>query len=641
MDCSENHDWSSQWIQNSFDFNVIQGKKIIKNEFYPSSSEKSLPTPSSSSSSSKTKELSNRPKIVKDSSCLIRKRQRSKEKSHLDSKLRNERLDYHPKSVKDLAVSKQKINELKQWMIDSFQNDLRSKEFKFLLLNGPSGSAKTTALRLLAVDLSINLIELPTTFVSSDDTDLILNSMNEMKLSSSTSSHQMIHQNDSVRPLMQESQINRFRRFLIDLNHFKTNKLNLSENDCQKKQSRLSKQILMIKDIPGVFIRRPELLHEELDWLLRKFSSNNHRMVPIVFIISSNQTGKSNSCDNLELRLLPKSVLNKFHFQTITFKPITDHCLTKALKQSEIGQQLTSSQVEEIVLSSSGDIRNAFNYLLFKYSTQNDLYPLRNQSKSLKNKKLKSSSYSNHRNRIGSEEIKCDRNEPLNLSHAIAKILYAKRLDTNEVSMINLIDRFPGIDRNKIRNPLKETNPETFLERLSITSDSLVDWIYENYIDFLPDSSDVDDLQNHFDCIQSLSDSMFFFSSNLLDHQDQLEPLRISFIARSTMFQLNRDRSSYDDLLGRANCCKKSTNKFRALRPPKFFSHHQTIQANQSMLMKIKNLESLSNRSRSNQYFVMEFLPSIKLRPDADLDQIGLLEFGNFINSLVNFDHSI
>ncbi|KAH9989612.1 Rad17 cell cycle checkpoint protein-domain-containing protein [Russula vinacea] len=62
-------------------------------------------------------------------------------------------------SLQDLAVHKRKVDDVRKWLVDAFDEKGRSKHRRLLVLTGPAGSAKTTTLRVLAREMDFDIVE--------------------------------------------------------------------------------------------------------------------------------------------------------------------------------------------------------------------------------------------------------------------------------------------------------------------------------------------------------------------------------------------------------------------------------------------------------------------------------------------------
>lgn len=375
-------------------------------------------------------------------------------------------------------MSKAKLGELRDWLLKCLNRSSSQFNSRFLLLTGPAGSGKTVSVKKIAEEENIEVVELPITSLFNEQ-NLIEESLQNLSI--------QVYQDysekkDSIKSVHSESQLTRFRRFLHDLNHYKKNLL-FDEEKIGK--------LLLIEEFPNLFHLKPELLHEELSKLVDRFKC---RTVPIVFIISEVINGQS-----VEQRLLPKAVQSKLNFTTITFKPITNASLTKALAKCSLGKYLSRSQIDQITEYSGGDIRNAFNQLRFSYADKNPTVGLKR--KAPKRAKLSISE--------AKSALQGGRDNPLTLMHAVGKVLYAKRIESIDLDVMDFVRRNPNIDPSVLRNPLKESSPEVIAEQANLSCDTLVDWIFENYCDFI---FDPDQLNYATDCLEILSNTNSIFT---------------------------------------------------------------------------------------------------------------------------------
>ena len=96
-----------------------------------------------------------------------------------DSLLQDDRLwadKYEPQSPGDLAVHKRKVDDVRRWLVEAFNEQDRSERSvcslsirlttrwlenfqRLLILTGPAGSGKTTTLRMLAKEMNFEIIE--------------------------------------------------------------------------------------------------------------------------------------------------------------------------------------------------------------------------------------------------------------------------------------------------------------------------------------------------------------------------------------------------------------------------------------------------------------------------------------------------
>ncbi|KAH9529360.1 Cell cycle checkpoint protein rad17 [Dermatophagoides farinae] len=502
---------------------------------------------------------------------------------------------HQPESSKELAVSKAKLNELKDWMMLYFDHSNHQTKSPFLLLNGPSGSGKTITLKVLARELRIKIEELPVTSMFDNYISTLFVNDDENTTT----------QNNVIMSYQDGNQMNRMKKFLNNLNRYRNSIYDIRNN---------KRKILIIKEIPGIFLTKPDLLHEELKSYKMK-SNQSAMIVPIVFIISSTAQG-----ENLEQKILPKHIMNLLNFKTITFKPISDTCLSKVIENFPVGNSLNRSQIQEIISVSSGDVRHALNYLQFKYSSSD---------KNVKRtKKLK---YAIRAPRENVNSINCDRNDSLTLSHAIAKILYAKRLETSEEFVIEYIRKYPNCDKSKLRNPLKECKPDEIAELANISYDQLIDWVYENYQDFIHDPYDLEKCSN---CLQALCDSTYSGIDNYSE-RDSFQDIQTSIAIRGMLFNLNGDNYAYKNYIEKPVLShEKKINQFRSLNPPKTFNLNKILTNYRAKIADLRNSNPSFFQFDNEKNLILDIIPEVQCFHKYFSNNHPHL---NFINQLIDF----
>jgi len=134
--------------------------------------------------------------------------------------------NFVPKTVDELAVHNKKIEELQLWF-NSYDSSVKTNNpGAILLLTGPPGSCKTTALKLIASNLDYEILE----WISPVDTTEYSNN-NEFSSNSNN---------------FTESQIEKFTQYL-----FKTSRYNSLFNIN-------GKRLLLVEDFPNIFLKNTE-----------------------------------------------------------------------------------------------------------------------------------------------------------------------------------------------------------------------------------------------------------------------------------------------------------------------------------------------------------------------------------------------
>ena len=463
----------------------------------------------------------------------------------------------------------------------------------------------------------------------------------------------------TLRPLQEESQQNRFHRFLADLHHCRRTVFDRISKSGSRKSSAAPRKLLLIEDIPQIFQMHPEKLHIEL---LNTYEQFGPKTVPVVFIISDlTSTTSGFGASNAEFKLLPKWLQTKLNLQVITFKPVTEAAMKRALtraNKAHLKEQLSAEAIEEVVAASSGDIRNALNYLVFRHSLQST--PPSSTTSTSSNKKVRgnskkssgSSSKTNGVNRTAAAAaIESGREDQLTLTHAIGKIMYAKRTTEADPAAVEYLRRTfatsskrpPNSDdyqKSVLRNVLQEGRPEAIAERTNASADTLLEWSYENLADFLNTASDGVALAQAVDCLEVLSTADATLREGGFESRPTMEAIRTSYVIRGQMFSLNRDASAYQQTLAeleedhhrhqrgdqrrksgsrqqQANSregttFKRNTFNFRPLRGPKFWEQHRATVANLSQLVALKEADLYRGaRLEADKNLVMDILPAV------------------------------
>lgn len=300
------------------------------------------------------------------------------------------------------------MKELKSWFAARFSDVSTSPQqapkSPFLLLNGPAGSGKTTAIKVLCTEFNVKLIELPAISKFKDD-DLFAEYKEDSSIQGrSANRNNFDDEFDPIRPIYDESQQNCFDRFIYDLNRCPHS---IFDNERTQK-------LLLIEDIPQIFHMKPELLSDVLADVCRHFKN---RTVPIVFIISDIVNGPS-----VENKVLPRATQVKLGFEVITVKPVTDASLAKVLNKVPLRKKLSDSELQEVIQASSNDIRNAFNYLSFKHSELFGKPVVPSKKAPIKRPKIVSTKEQKLRKKDSSNSLQSGREEHLTLVHAIGKV---------------------------------------------------------------------------------------------------------------------------------------------------------------------------------------------------------------------------
>jgi cell cycle checkpoint protein len=339
-----------------------------------------------------------------------------------------------PESVRELAVDDRKQKEISDWFNDIFVNSDVFEALaepgqtvpRFALVKGPAGCGKTTAIRLIAQSLGIHVRE----YMFEEDSAHTLHPDYEDE------------QNDRVPEQFAPSHTKKFETFLKD-----------SDRYARSGSSGSSNQIILVEDLPHVFVMRPI----EFQSIIRRFVRMYPQHTPVVFM----WTTCTNSNDMF--RVFPSALITEFNFKEITFNPTSNLMLKKALNRLPAASQIPKEELETLMDSCAGDMRMFFNEieLRFKYAFD-DMSP----GSPVNKKRLK---------RDPSERILSQRQLFGTNFHFFGKIIYPKRLHTGGDAICGDTDPQPR------RFPLV-TSPRVVSRDIPCSTSSLIVKLHQNYI---------------------------------------------------------------------------------------------------------------------------------------------------------------
>ncbi|KAG1876283.1 Rad17 cell cycle checkpoint protein-domain-containing protein [Suillus subluteus] len=434
---------------------------------------------------------------------------------------------YEPMIEADLAVHKRKVEDVRRWLSEAFEGGLTGKLRKYrriLVLTGPAGTAKTTTLRVLALEMGFEIVEWR-------------NSMSERAPSAF---------NDDSKDLGDDSWMNtealfdKFQAFLTRAssccNIFAANSTVPSTQSKSHNQSKSPSQpstpfipsnsssqpsnrhLILLEDLPNILhLPTQARFHDALQSLC----SSSESGPPVVIIISDSGLRGENAYNDdawdgaggarwskketIDIRSLLGVDLSTSPYVTrIAFNPIAPTLMTKALQAmltthfaSTSGKLPAKDVVEMIVESSNGDIRSAV--MALEFACVVTLTKGGGKGKT-------------RRNTAGSGgaravlEAVTRREQSLVLFHLMGKILYNKRKGDPPATHLSARDaakerELDGtlLDPSPLPNWLSEHDRKASRVCLeTIASDSPIDssllglYIHQNYTMFCTDVDQCD-----------------------------------------------------------------------------------------------------------------------------------------------------
>ncbi|XP_029659935.1 cell cycle checkpoint protein RAD17 [Formica exsecta] len=221
-----------------------------------------------------------------------------------------------PQKLSELAISRQKQNEISNW----FQYKASKRQPSMLVLSGPSGCGKTVAIKLLAKENGFDIIEWITPIDQIEDEN-----------------KRVMRQGDKF-----EDHVIRATRYRTVL------------GNC-------SKQLLLVKDLPNVYQED----HKGFFTLVEKYFQIGKE--PVIFVCT--ETGNS----RLMQTLFAPNVREKFGIDLITVNATTQTAVKNMLKRvsgvlntiADDMLHVSQQHIDEILSNSVGDVRSAVLNLIF------------------------------------------------------------------------------------------------------------------------------------------------------------------------------------------------------------------------------------------------------------------------------------
>ncbi|KAK9477342.1 Rad17 cell cycle checkpoint protein-domain-containing protein [Lipomyces japonicus] len=306
---------------------------------------------------------------------------------------------FSPTTVSTLALHKKKYLDVKEWFEKVYSGCL---DQRILVISGPAGSSKTAALRVLAREKKLNVVEwenpqlMPyepgSDYISLADTfDDFLNHAQRFSVSVN---NQPVDENGYE---------------IIDINHL----------------SSANNKVILIEDIPSVFTSSSISRQRLLNSLKAHLLSRAPNVPPIVIMISEVEVRDSFDSSSFTAEtVLGRELLSHHGVHQISFNPISKMIMVKALKEIAYKESLLKSvkykpsknskdsHVLNIIteLAELGDIRSAINALQW-------------WSQSVATS-------------TGADFLRHGRQIYISRFHALGKILYNRLNDSDEISQI-------------------------------------------------------------------------------------------------------------------------------------------------------------------------------------------------------------
>lgn len=332
---------------------------------------------------------------------------------------------FHPTEVSDLVVHPKKLEELRNW----FKISCAKVRNKILLLEGPTGSAKTTALKLIAKESGFQVCEW------TNSTDLEIDLFYEGS------------ENFQREFVSYENQVSKFTDFLLQSSRFPS-------------VFAKGERLLIVKDFPNTFLRKTE----EFWSILRKYEEDG--LSPLVFVL----TETNSKSLNIAFNLFPEKIRIEMKIDSISFNRVSTTMMKRGIKRivqmvesnnnyKQFFKRPTEDIIDGLIEQSQGDIRNTV--LNLNFASQQSSFKL-SVTKAVKSKKTgKKSKLSEKSTSDGG----LGKNEILPLMHGLGRV-FRPKLELNSSS-------------KKIELTHK---PETIAESFQSQPSNFISMIHSNYI---------------------------------------------------------------------------------------------------------------------------------------------------------------
>ena len=281
---------------------------------------------------------------------------------------------FTPTSSADLCIAPKRVKEISSWMIDA----VKGNQLKLLVLVGNPGIGKSTMIRVLAKELSLDVLSWNESYVpwKADEGNGFLS-------------------------VERSSPIDSFQEFLqTSGNGFSLLQLSNSSKDTPSEEPN-QKSIILLEELPN--LHGTDMAKRFRDIMSQHLQRSQ---VPTVLIFSDTSEGKHKP-DDLE-KLIDPSDLYSPGTCIRQIHPATKAKTKKVLEHigKQINCKISTTLFEELHLQSGGDIRHA-----------------------IMNLQLQSTGLSSLR---GRSRLGNNRDVKLSTFHALGKLLYAKRVEKDD-----------------------------------------------------------------------------------------------------------------------------------------------------------------------------------------------------------------
>ncbi|CAF0863650.1 unnamed protein product [Brachionus calyciflorus] len=472
-------------------------------------------------------------------------------------------LKYEPTTRADLSVHKNKIDQLSN-LLDQIISKERGS---ILLIEGPSGCGKYITLKVLCKEKGVELVEWDPSNVNLKSFDL---------------------QIDGEYNEPYESQIKNFSQYLFKSSRYESNQL--FNND---KSTQNVKKVMLVKEIPNFAFRDPKIFVN----LLNDFK----RFSKFSLIFSLTQT--TYSSDINPQKIFPTDIRKDLKCLEISFNSIANTFMNKKIekiaKMEHFGF-VDKKFLENLCSTSNGDLRHAINLVELTSTGHKVQFTQKKISKTKTGEAINFDSGSKDAN--------------YSIFRGLGKILHRKNVDNNfeEFKMPKHLVQY--------KRPVLSADPEDIYDKLPLSSDLILSYLHQNYIDIFNIKSSSSNFDCQFEALDSINDSfimsdiinktscLFESGTNTGTQEARLKEISASISIRSVLFNFyfsteNESKSLWMPLFKPFNS-KLIEAKLKRKKMARDFLN-LAIENNSNM---IKYLIEM------NKEFFIELIPFVQLR---------------------------
>ncbi|KAI8982112.1 Rad17 cell cycle checkpoint protein-domain-containing protein [Mycotypha africana] len=343
---------------------------------------------------------------------------------------------YKPTTETEICVPAAKVTEIKKAIKTSALYSDQYPTTRFIIVSGPTGCGKSSLIHLLSKTMGFDILEWENPYRQSYNPE----TYNGQKF---------------------ESTMTKFEEFMHFAIRFEMLK------DPQHTPETNEKKVILLDDIPDL---TTDNVKHHFQHILQTALYSDAQFLVIMTINDTNDAKINNAND-----IIPKCFHTHPHVKFIKLNPVTiakmKKILDKVMKEENLS--ISDDTLEDLLVLSNGDIRLALNNLQFQarihdHHSVKRLKPTKRKSKSSQRESREVKRFDEH---VG----------PLNLFHAIGKVLYAKRLADGSY----------------------ESAPEHILHKLPVDHDLFISHLHQNCLDYFDDN----DMESLARCLSYLSDA--------------------------------------------------------------------------------------------------------------------------------------